>query len=185
MDIPAAQQDELFRRLPIEFAANWSRFFLIATCMFCCTRVRAKTGLPSQTTSSRPRGAGFQRSPDDGWRLLMNGPAAGAWADGKSAESAKPMLQRILADRFKLVVKFVVPQPRRAAENLHRIDTISFANQIQHGCKPDFIPAAANNWPSRIRVTGRRTGMNVRDFECRFSFGRLAESYTRQNGNTA
>ena len=62
MDIPAAQQDELFRRLPIEFAANWSRFFLIATCMFCCTRVRAKTGLPSQTTSSRPRGSGFQRS---------------------------------------------------------------------------------------------------------------------------
>ena len=95
------------------------------------------------------------------------------------------MLQRILADRFKLVVKFVVPQPRPVAENLHRIDTISFANQIQHGCKPDFIPAAANNWPSLIRVTGRRTGMNVRDFECRFSFGRMAESYTRQNGNTA
>jgi ABC-type glutathione transport system ATPase component len=86
MDIPAAQQDQLFRRLPIEFAAKLAE---ILPCYDVYVLLHTRSSLDRTAIVDHIRPADRLRLseelPDDSWQILLNRPVA-----GNDCNSAKP-----------------------------------------------------------------------------------------------
>jgi ABC-type nitrate/sulfonate/bicarbonate transport system ATPase subunit len=87
MDIPAARQNQLFRRLPIEFAAKLAE---ILPCYDVYVLLHARSSEDQTAIVDHIRPADRLRLseelPDDSWQTLLNRPAAGARTDSNTTK---------------------------------------------------------------------------------------------------
>jgi NitT/TauT family transport system ATP-binding protein len=114
MDIPAGQQDELFRRLPIEFAAKLAE---ILPCYDVYALLRARSSEDQTAIVDHIKPADRLRLseelPEDSWQNLLNGQTVGALSDGIPAKPAGPTPLKPLIEGSRIEKSFRTPEGGR------------------------------------------------------------------------